>query len=689
MFKKTVAWVFMLVFVLVCSPAWAAVNVLFDASHAQTAGNADWVIDEDSCGIAQRFPTPSQANVTASTAETYWSGAFSAFGIALVQHGYHVESLPSGASLTYGDSSNPQDLTHYDVLVLPEPNVPFSSAEKQAILNFVENGGGLFMISDHAGADRNNNGWDATEVFDDLGSDTYFGIHFNVNTDADSWFNDHPDDRYTSDTNSPIVHGVYGDCSAGKGLGLYGATSMTLHPANNSTVTGHIWKTDGTPGSNVKVTFATAEYGEGRVAAIGDSSPAEDGTNTCGHQTHNGWAASAYDNALIYLNAVAWLAGTASGGGGTGGGDVVLSSGVPTNGTVTASSANGAWNYYTIAVPAGATRLVVTLTNLTGDADLYDTNDGTHPTTSSYTGRSWNSGTADESLTHTNPAAGTWSIGVTNYDTGSIRYTLTATVTTPSVTYSISGTITAGGSPLAGVTVTAGTSSATTNSSGLYTIAGMADGTYTVTPALEGYTFSPASASVTIDGAGRTDVDFTAEPEGGGGSPVERIADGTFEDGLSGSSNTGSSGTTGPWHWTSTGDNNPISNSAAKAKDGSWLAWLNGYGSTETDTLQQSVSIPADATSATLSFDLEVLSDDGTSVAYDTLTCSLVDASGVSHTLGTYSNRDSAVSGYARKTFDVLAYKGQTVTIVFKGSEDYSNATSFYIDDVSLLANGR
>ncbi|NOZ78427.1 MAG: hydrolase, partial [Acidobacteria bacterium] len=317
MSRKIMAFVFVLVLAVACSPAWAVVNVLFDASHAQTVGNADWVIDEDSCGTAQRYPTPSQSNVTSSTPETYWSGAFSSFGIALVKHGYHVESLPAGASLTYGDSSNPQDLSHYDVLVLPEPNVQFTSAEKQAILDFVSNGGGLFMISDHAGADRNNNGWDAAEVFNDLGSDASFGIHFNVNTEADSWFDDHPDDTYTSDPNSPIVHGAYGDCSPGKGLGLYGATSMTLHPANNSTVAGQIWKSDGTPGSTTKVTFATAEYGQGRVAAIGDSSPAEDATNDCGHTTHDGWSASAYDNALIHLNAIAWLAGTASGGSGT------------------------------------------------------------------------------------------------------------------------------------------------------------------------------------------------------------------------------------------------------------------------------------------------------------------------------------------------------------------------------------
>ena len=33
-------------------------SILFDAKHAQTAGNADWTLDEDTCGTAQRLPTP-------------------------------------------------------------------------------------------------------------------------------------------------------------------------------------------------------------------------------------------------------------------------------------------------------------------------------------------------------------------------------------------------------------------------------------------------------------------------------------------------------------------------------------------------------------------------------------------------------------------------------------------------------
>ena len=82
-----------------------------------------------------------------------------------------------------------------------------------------------------------------------------------------------------------------------------------------------------------------------------------------------------------------------------------------------------------------------------------------------------------------------------------------------STTYSISGTIspTAGGG---GATVTlGGASSATTvaDANGNYSFTGLANGSYTVTPAKTGYTFAPASQPVTVNGANQTGVNFTAQ----------------------------------------------------------------------------------------------------------------------------------------------------------------------------------
>jgi subtilisin family serine protease len=95
--------------------------------------------------------------------------------------------------------------------------------------------------------------------------------------------------------------------------------------------------------------------------------------------------------------------------------------------------------------------------------------------------------------------------------------------TPPPGDYSVSGTVTnSAGTGISGVTVSNGTVSATTNSSGAYTLTGLADATYTLTPSLSGYTFSPASRSVTVDGANVTGIDFTGTADTGGGGQTYR-----------------------------------------------------------------------------------------------------------------------------------------------------------------------
>ena len=319
-------------------------SILFDAMHAQTAGNADWTLDEDSCGTAQRYPTPDQAGITSSTAETYWSGGHSAMGVDLVKKGFHVESLPVGARLTYGDATNAQDLSNYNVFVSPEPNVRFTAAEITAIRNFVQNGGGFLMIADHAGADRNNDGWDAPEIFNELmGSPSVFGITYNANSADTSygWFDDHPNGNFTTDTTSPIIYtGAFGNPSSTRGLGLFGSSSMTL----SGSAKGHVWRTIATHDTASGVTFATSTYGTGRIAAVADSSITEDATNGCGHTTYLGYNDPAYDNGMMIANAVYWLA---NGTGGGGGGDTTLptcsitspTAGSTVSGTVTITAA--------------------------------------------------------------------------------------------------------------------------------------------------------------------------------------------------------------------------------------------------------------------------------------------------------------------------------------------------------------
>ncbi|KKK04243.1 M4 family metallopeptidase [Micromonospora sp. HK10] len=118
--------------------------------------------------------------------------------------------------------------------------------------------------------------------------------------------------------------------------------------------------------------------------------------------------------------------------------------------------------------------------------------------------------------------------------------------------------------------------------------------------------------------------------------------------------------------------------SGQAAHGGSYKAWLDGYGSSHTDTLSQSVTIPAGCR-ATLTFWLHIDSAESTtSTAYDKLT---VKAGGT--TLATYSNLNKA-SGYVQRSFDVSSLAGTTATISFTGVEDSSLQTSFVVDDTAL-----
>lgn len=275
----------LVVFFVLASPVRAA-NVLFDATKHEMGGNADWVIDADlwnqnmpaypCTGTTNesnpgRFPTPPQSGVTAATPETYWTGGISSWAIELVKAGHTVESLPAGGLISFGDGSNPQDLSHYQLFILVEPQGPFTASEKSAILAFVNAGGGLFLVADHETSDRDCDGWDSPHVFNDLtgatsaGTAGLFGIWFRVNGLEDSgsedWFNDGVDANVETSPSDPIINGPFG--SGAGGLGLFGSTSMDLNPAANPSVAAHVWRT-GQAHGNQRVTFATAAYGAGR-----------------------------------------------------------------------------------------------------------------------------------------------------------------------------------------------------------------------------------------------------------------------------------------------------------------------------------------------------------------------------------------------------------------------------------------
>src|SRR5690242_19787343 len=135
--------------------------------------------------------------------------------------------------------------------------------------------------------------------------------------------------------------------------------------------------------------------------------------------------------------------------------------------------------------------------------------------------------------------------------------------------------------------------------------------------------------------------------------------------------------------WTQSSGVISAATSAEPAHSGTTDAWLDGYGSTHTDTLSQSLTLPAGCASATLSWWTHVdTKETTTSTAYDKL---VVQAG--SDTLASYSNLDKN-TGYAQRTIDVSRYLGQTVTLKITGTEDSSLATNFLLDDFSLTTTG-
>ena len=705
-------------------------TVLFDAMHAQTAGNADWTLDEDSCGTAQRYPTPDQAGITSSTAETYWSGAHSAMGVDLVKKGFHVESLPIGARISYNDSTNAQDLKNYNVFVMPEPNIRLTATEITAIRSFVQNGGGLLMIADHAGADRNTDGWEPPQIFNELmGTPSVFGFTYGADktNKTTDWFDNSPDDNYTTDTTSPIIFtGPFGSPSAGKGLGLFGSTSMTITGSNAK---GHVWMTSGTHDTSTRVTYMTATYGSGRVAAVGDSSITEDKTNDCGHTTYLGYNDPLWDNGLLIANGVAWLANggsvstySISGSAGTSGATITAGSGSATS--------DGSNNY-----------------SITGLAA------GTYTVTPSKSGCTFS------------PTSR--SVTISSASVSGINFTATC----GSPTYTISGS--AGTS---GATVTAGSTSSLSDASNHYSLAGFAPGTYIVTPSKSGCTFSPSSASATISSgnvtinftatcgsgdtqltsgvpvtgqsvalnawkyyyitvpAGATDVTFTTTsasadvdiytqfnakpttsayvcaPYTGSGNETCSAANpsaGTWWVGVygyaaasftvTGTVTTGSttlftngfesssgwataqvSGTAGAWTYVTSG-----TNPTATPHGGSTLAKFNSYdaasGSQTRVYRSTGFAIPSSAASATLKF--WMYHDTAYTTSADKVQLQVSTGSTWTN-VGTAVNRYDGSTGWKQHTIDLSSYKGSTVQLGFVGISAYGN--NVFIDDVTV-----
>jgi DNA/RNA endonuclease YhcR with UshA esterase domain len=293
-------------------------KVLFDNTHGQTAGAADWVID----------------------------GAFSDFADGLRADGFTVDSLNRPIPFTFGEQAVTYDtLKNYDVFIIGEANIPYKKPEQDAMLQYVQNGGSIFFIADHYNSDRNKNRWDASEVFNGYRRGAWtnpaqgmtpeeaaspamqgvqssdwlaqnFGVRFRYNALGDV---DNVTDVVSPDQAFGITAGVSSvamhagstlailDPTKSKGL-VYVPTDV---PAWANAVDSGIY--DG--GGRAEGPFAAvSKVGAGKAAFIGDSSPVEDATpkylredNGTKKTTYDGFKGEAND-ATFLVHTVDWLA---------------------------------------------------------------------------------------------------------------------------------------------------------------------------------------------------------------------------------------------------------------------------------------------------------------------------------------------------------------------------------------------
>jgi hypothetical protein len=280
------------------------------------------------------------------------------------------------------------------------------------------------------------------------------------------------------------------------------------------------------------------------------------------------------------------------------------------------------------------------------------------------------------------PANGTF-----NWKTRLASFTLPGCANTGGNDFSISvsptsGTVTAGGSTTATVStaVTSGTAeSVALSASGLptgatatfnptsVTAGGSSSLTLATSAATPAGTYNVTITGTAASASHSTTFTLTVNGTGGCASPGQKITNPGFENGNS------------PWTATA----GVLGNTSGQtAHSGTRYAWLDGYGTTHTDTLSQSVTIPAGCASYTLSFWLHIDSAETTTTTqFDKLTVQLGTT-----TIATFSNLNKA-AGYTQRSFNVASFAGQTVTLKFTGTEDSSLQTSFVIDDTALTVS--
>ncbi len=183
----------------------------------------------------------------------------------------------------------------------------------------------------------------------------------------------------------------------------------------------------------------------------------------------------------------------------------------PVNRAVTISGANATANFTAAAIPTYSISGTISPAASGSGATVALTGAATATVTADASGNYSFAGLANGSYTVT-PSKSGFTFSPVNRAVTISGANATANFTAAAIpTYSISGTISpaASGSGATVALTGAATATVTADASGNYSFAGLANGSYTVTPSKSGFTFSPVNRAVTISGANAT-ANFTA-----------------------------------------------------------------------------------------------------------------------------------------------------------------------------------